>query len=93
MSETVVEEARRGRLTPGEAKAIMLAVALEQIETLKRVAIADRALSRPEPMSGARADRLLGAYRLLAERGGGALLGEDETEFLRSCGLPRSESF
>ncbi len=94
MSETVLEEARRGRLTPSEAQAIMLAVALEQIETLKRAAIADRALNRPEPMSGERADRILGAaYRLLAERGGGARLAEDETEFLRSCHLPPSENF
>jgi hypothetical protein len=57
-------------LSHAEAQAIMLAVAREQIETLKRAAIADRARSRPEPMSGARADRILGAaYKLFAERG------------------------
>ncbi len=55
MSEPILAEVRRGELSPSEAQAISLAVALEQIETLKRAAIADRALSRPEPMSGARA--------------------------------------
>ncbi|MGD0565571.1 MAG: hypothetical protein ABSA66_21115 [Roseiarcus sp.] len=71
----------------------MLAVALEQIETLKRAAIADRALSRPEPMSGPRADRVLGAaYKLLAERGRTATLGSQDDEFLRSCGLSPTET-
>ncbi|MGO9770307.1 MAG: DUF6538 domain-containing protein [Roseiarcus sp.] len=92
-SEPLLEEARRGELSPAEAQAIMLAVALEQIETLKRAAIADRALSRPEPMSGARADRILGAaYKLLAERGRTATLGSQDDAFLRSCGLAPTEA-
>jgi len=93
MSGPLLEEARRGELAPAEAQAIMLAVALEQIETLKRAAIADRALSRPEPMSGPRADRVLGAaYKLLAERGRTATLGSQDDEFLRSCGLSPTET-
>ncbi|MGD0564020.1 MAG: DUF6538 domain-containing protein [Roseiarcus sp.] len=45
MSEPILAEVRRGELSPSEAQAIMLAVASEQIETLKRAAVADRALS------------------------------------------------
>jgi integrase len=94
MSEPILADVRRGELSRAEAQAIMLAVAREQIETLKRAAIADRARSRPEPMSGARADRILGAaYKLLAERGRAATLGSQEEAFLRSCGLPAAETF
>jgi integrase len=93
MSEPILADVRRGELSRAEAQAIMLAVAREQIATLKRAAIADRARSRPEPMSGARADRILGtAYKLLAERGRAATLGSQEEAFLRSCGLAASET-
>ncbi len=93
MSEPILAGVRRGELSRTQAQAIMLAVAQEQIETLKRAAIADRARSRPEPMSGARADRILGAaYKLLAERGRAATLGSQDEEFLLSCGLAPTET-
>jgi integrase len=93
MSERILDDVARGELSPEEARAIMLAVAADQIATLKRAALADRSRSQPEPMSGARADRVLGAaYRLLAERGRAATLGSQDENFLRACGLAPSET-
>ena len=94
MSERILEEAARGELSPEEARAIMLAVAADQIATLKRAALADRSRSQPEPMSGARADRVLGAaYRLLAERGRAATLGPQDDDLLSACGWRRAKRF
>jgi hypothetical protein len=40
MSKTILADVRRGELSRAEAQAIILAAAREQIETLKRAAIA-----------------------------------------------------
>ena len=73
MSEELFEEVRRGRLTPADVKAILIGVARKHAKKLDLHAAVDRQRSRPEPMSGERADRIAGAiFRLLAERGGSA---------------------
>lgn len=87
-SEQVAEDIRRGRLTPDEAKAILVAVARSHADKLALAADADRVRAAHEPMSGERADRIVGAvYRLLAERGRSASLSEEDGPFLVSCGL------
>lgn len=94
MSEQLFEEIRLAHLSPDAARAILIAAALEQSDLLARAATADRALSEPEPMSGARADRVVGAvYKLLAERGTSARLDADSAAFLARCGLPTEEAF
>jgi hypothetical protein len=71
MSEVVFHEMRRGRLTPDDARAILVTVARRHAAKLELVATVDRTLETPEPMSGEHADRISGVvYRLLAERGG-----------------------
>ncbi|HEV2560240.1 MAG TPA: site-specific integrase [Microvirga sp.] len=92
-SDEVSEEVRRGQLTPDEAKAILLAVARRQLQHLDRHAALDRQRPEPEPMSGERADRIVGAvYRLLAERGRTAALAPQDAPFLASCGLAADET-
>lgn len=94
ISETLSEEVRQRRLTPEEAKAVLVAVARRQVDRLERNALVDRQLDRPEPMSGECADRMVGAaYRLLAERGRAAELKEGDEAFLASCGLGPDETF
>lgn len=94
MSEQLFEEIRLARLSPEAAREILIAAALEQSDLLARAATADRARSEPEPMSGARADRVVGAvYKLLAERGTSAQLDADSAAFLARCGLPAEEAF
>ena len=94
MSEQLFEEIRLANLSPEAARAILTAAALEQSDLLARAATADRARSEPEPMSGARADRVVGAvYKLLAERGTSAQLDADSAAFLARCGLPAAEAF
>ncbi|MEZ0171854.1 hypothetical protein [Microvirga sp. TS319] len=92
ISEVVFDEMRRGRLTPDEARAILVTVARRHAAKLELVATVDRTLETPEPMSGEHADRISGAvYRLLAERGRGTDAPVD-SEWMRSCGLDPSEA-
>ena len=93
MSEILSEAVRLRRLTPEEAKSVLVAVARRHMAKLDFHAAFDRQRSRPEPMSGERADRVVGAaYRVLAERGRAAGLGENDGAFLTACGLDPSET-
>ena len=93
MSEELFEEVRRGRLTPADVKAILIGVARKHAKKLDLHAAVDRQRSRPEPMSGERADRIAGAiFRLLAERGRSAGLEDTDQPFLAACGLVPEEA-
>jgi hypothetical protein len=92
MSEVVFDEMRRGRLTPDEARAILVTVARRHATKRELVATVDRALETPEPIAGEHADLISGAvYRPLAECGRVAD-GHIGANWRRSCGLDPSET-
>jgi hypothetical protein len=93
MSEELFDEVRRGRLSPDEVKAILVAVARRHAEKLEVTAVVERSFSEAGAMSGRRADQINGAiYRLLAEQGRDASLADDG-DLLRACGLDPDEAF
>jgi hypothetical protein len=83
LSDEVSEEVGRGELTPDEAKSILLAAARRRMQRLDRHDTFDRQGREPEPPSGERADRIVGAvYRLRAEQGRTAVLSPRDVSFL-----------
>ncbi len=93
VSEQVFEQVRDNRLTPAQAKAIVVGVARVHMAKLDLHAAFDRQRQQSEPMSGERADRIVGAvYRLLAERGRAAALDDGDGGFLAGCGLGPDEA-
>ncbi|WP_439924946.1 DUF6538 domain-containing protein [Nitrobacter sp. JJSN] len=93
MSEELFEQAKRALLRPDEVKAILVSVAKRHAQKLELHVIADRARPHPEPMSGERADRIVGAvYHLLAERGRAAELSGPDDSLLQECRVPPADA-